>query len=90
MVILDTARGGTDMDFGTQLRVMRIVRHWQQRELAKASGVPISYISFLESGRMLPTPDQARKLKAALGWPANAEVAFDILERDEGEKGEAA
>jgi len=82
MVILDTDGGGT-MDFGTQLRVMRAVRHMKQNDLAKAAGVPTAYISYLESGRMIPTPEQARSLKRALGWPSNAEVAFAILEQEE-------
>jgi len=70
------------MRFGSQVRVMRAVRGMSQQELAAGSGVPSYTLSLIETGRTLPTPEMESAIKAALRWPADAETAFAILERE--------
>lgn len=69
------------MQFGDQLRVMRAVREMNQAELAEKSGIPNTYISLMESGRMLPSAEWEQTLRTALRWPPRgaAEMAFEIL-----------
>ncbi len=43
-------------------------RGWSMSELSHKSGVHVSTISLIESGRMRPYPGQAEKLAHALGW----------------------
>ena len=67
------------MDFATQLRVMRAARGLSQRELAIAADIPEYSITWIESGRMLPTQEYEARIRAALNWPADADEAFAIL-----------
>lgn len=71
------------MDFATQLRVMRLVRGLSQVDLSERTGIASSYISFIETGKMIPTPEMETAIKSALRWPANADQAFAILEGEE-------
>lgn len=71
------------MNIGTQIRVMRAARGISQQELASASGVPSYTLSLIETGKALPTPEMEAAIKRALRWPAEAEVAFAILEGEE-------
>lgn len=49
----------------------RVNRKWNQRELARKTGVHSTYICCFESGRMNPTPKELEKLSAALGVPGD-------------------
>ncbi|MCW3064739.1 MAG: transcriptional regulator, family [Solirubrobacterales bacterium] len=44
------------MDFGTQIRELRLEQGLTQRDLADAAGLNYSYISKIESGRLAHTP----------------------------------
>jgi len=67
------------MTFAEKLRVMRAWRGLLQVELSEKSGVPSSYISHLEAGRMIPKPAEEESLRQALGWDEAADRAFAIL-----------
>lgn len=67
------------MDFGTKLRMMRALRDLSQLRLSALTGIPNTYISHMEAGRMQPTPEWEADLRAALDWPADADEAFAIL-----------
>ena len=71
------------MDFAKQMRIMREVRGLLQRELTEMTGITTTHLSFIESGRMLPTAQTEAAIKRALRWPARAEEAFGILEGEE-------
>ncbi len=73
------------MDYGTRIRVMRAARNMSQLDLAEAAGIVNRDLSYIETGRMLPSPEMETAIKSALRWPANAEVAFAILERGNAE-----
>lgn len=70
------------MEYGKQLRIMRIVRGMSQVEVEDATGIPNTRLSLLETGKSLPNVEWAAAIKAALGWPDDelAEIAFGILE----------
>ena len=71
------------MDFGTKVRVMRVVRNMTQRDLAQVSGVENTDLSRVETGKMLPSPEMERRIRLALRWPMDAEKAFLLLEEGE-------
>lgn len=49
----------------------RVNRRWNQRDLAKQTGIHSTYISCFESGRMNPTTTELAKLSSALGVPGD-------------------
>lgn len=51
---------------GETIRQARMERGWRQDELARYLGISRQYLSFLENGKRLPSPDLARKLRAWL------------------------
>ena len=59
--------------FGLKLRKLRRDKALGLKELAKASGVSVSYLSEIEKGRKYPKPDKILALARALG------VAFDEM-----------
>lgn len=70
------------MNFGARLRTMRAARGLSQKDLAKLTDIPNTYLSDMETGKTLPNPDWERRLRKALDWPEDAEVAFAILSGD--------
>ncbi len=68
------------MQYGTKLRVMRLVRGMRQAEVEAKAGIPYTYLSRFESGRESPTPEMEARIREVLNWPENAETAFAILE----------
>lgn len=67
------------MNFGTQLRAMRAIRNLSQVALADLTGIPNTYISDMEMGKVMPNPQWEADLRAALDWPEAADEAFAIL-----------
>lgn len=62
----------TDADIGRALALLRIVRGWNQDDLAKASGVSNSAISEYERGRKIPELRTIERLLRAMGFPLSA------------------
>lgn len=60
----------------TQLRRARTDGNWTLTHLADAAGISLSYLSDLERGRQLPSPEAVRKLAVALNMPVS------LLERE--------
>jgi len=71
------------MDFGSRLRTMRAVRNLTQIELADVAMTTQFFISAIESGKMLPSPDLEVRLRKALNWTELEDEAFAILGREE-------
>jgi len=71
------------MDFGQNLKTMRTIRNLSQAELAELAGTNRVFISHLETGKMLVTPDLEKRLRKALNWTELEDKAFAILGRDE-------
>ena len=57
--------------FNQRLREMRIARNLSQAELARLSGVDVTHISHMESGRRLPAFDTFRSMTLGLGCTAD-------------------
>ena len=57
------------LDFGDHLRKWRRVRRLSQLGLAEMAGVSARHVSFLETGRSLPSREMVLKLAQALGVP---------------------
>ena len=70
------------MDFARRLRTIRAARGFTQIELADVAMTTQFFISAIEQGKMLPTPDLEKRLKKALGWTELEEKAFEILGRE--------
>jgi transcriptional regulator with XRE-family HTH domain len=62
----------TDGDVSVALTVLRVVRGWNQDDLAKASGVRNSAVSDYERGRKVPGLKTLIRLIAAMGYPLSA------------------
>jgi transcriptional regulator with XRE-family HTH domain len=59
-------------ELGTFLAVLRIVRGWNQEELAQASGLRSGTISDYERGKMVPGLNALQRLLGAMGYPLAA------------------
>ena len=59
-------------ELGTLLAVLRIVRGWNQEELAQASGLRSGTISDYERGKMVPGLNALQRLLSAMGYPLGA------------------
>ena len=58
-----------ETELGLALTLLRIVREWNQDELANASGVRSSSISDYERGKMVPGLKILQRLLGAMGYP---------------------
>lgn len=65
--------------FGRQLRIMRAARGLSQKDLAKLTSIPNTYISEMERGKLLPGLDWEARIRDALDWPEDSDEAFAIL-----------
>jgi len=54
------------------LTVLRVVRGWNQDDLAKASGIRNSAVSDYERGRKVPELKTLERLVSAMGYPLSA------------------
>ena len=57
------------MTFAHQLRILRIVRGMTQQQLAEIADIPTGMLSYIETGKILPTSDWENRIKTALDWP---------------------
>ncbi len=48
------------------LKALRVLRGMKQDDLAAAVGRSQTWVSFVETGRILPAPEQTRKIAQAL------------------------
>lgn len=70
------------MDFGHNLRTMRAARNLTQIELAEAAMTSQVFVSAIELGKMLPSPELESRLRKALGWNDLDDKALEMLERE--------
>ncbi len=63
------------MTFTLQLKTIRTLRGLTQEQLAEKTGVPNTYISMMETGKIIPVGDWEARIKAALDWPDEAVFA---------------
>lgn len=58
-------------DLGQALRLLRFVRGWEQRQLARAAKLRGRAVAEFEGGSR-PEPEELRRLIAAMGFPPDA------------------
>jgi len=68
------------MSFAEDLKTMRTIRKLTQAQLADKALTSQAFVSHIETGKMLPTPELKERLKRALGWTAVQNEAFRLLE----------
>ncbi len=70
MTVEDLVREQLGPDsFPRNLRMLRVLRNFNQEDLSRESGVDPSTISLLENGKQRPRPGTLRKLAEALDVP---------------------
>src|SRR3989304_4146696 len=62
-------RGGSRVTVGERLKILRLERALQQRQLAEKANLTPSMVSQIESGRLTPSLHTLGKLAAGLGGP---------------------
>jgi len=67
------------MNFAERLRTMRTARNLTQEELAVAAMTSATFVSHIETGKLLPTPDLVARLRKALNWGPIEDKAFELL-----------
>jgi HTH-type transcriptional regulator, competence development regulator len=66
-VVVEGESGDSEMTFGERLRALRVERCINQKELAAAAGIDVTYLSKLENSRLEPPAEETiRRLAAAL------------------------
>ena len=70
------------MDFAQNLKMMRTQRNLTQAQLADMAFTSQAFVSHIETGKMLPTPDLIVRLRTALNWTELEDEAFKILGRE--------
>lgn len=70
------------MSFGEDLKTMRTIRKLTQAQLADKAMTAQAFVSHIETGKMLATPDLEKRLRAALNWTALEDEAFKMLGRE--------
>ncbi len=70
------------MKFGEALRTLRGTRNLTQAQLAAKALTSRVFISYLETGLLLPTPDLEKRLRDALNWTELEDQAFKILAKE--------
>src|ERR1700730_7649642 len=59
-------------ELSTALTVLRVIRGWNQTELAKAAGMHSSAVSTYERGKKVPELRTIERLVSAMGFPLRA------------------
>lgn len=70
------------MNFAERLRTMRTARGLTQVQLAEVAMTSPTFISHVETGKLLPSPYLEQRLRKALNWTELEDEAFKILERE--------
>ena len=52
-----------------RIKHLRLLRELSQREVANLSDIPHPFICYIERGRMIPTPEQLKRLAKAFKCP---------------------
>ena len=68
------------MDYSAKVRVLRALRGVSQLDLAIITDIPNTYISNIETGKMLPSESWDRAIRLGLGWTPAVDAALDALE----------
>ncbi len=65
------------MNFGKRMRVLRVTRGYSQEKLADLAMTDNRFISYIETGKLLPAPSLEKRLRESLDW---TEAVDEMLE----------
>ena len=66
------------MTYASQLRMMRQARGLTQEQLAEKTGIPNTYLSLMETGKIIPAGEWDTRLREALDWTPDTD---DLLRK---------
>ena len=67
------------MTYANQLRMMRQARGLTQEQLAEKCGIPNTYLSLMETGKVIPAGEWDAKLREALDWTPETDTLLNSL-----------
>lgn len=67
------------MTIHERLRTLRVLRGLTQEELAQLTGIPNTYLSLIETGKVVPAGEWEIRIRAALGWTEEMDAKLDTL-----------
>lgn len=67
------------MTYAAQLKTMRQARGLTQEELSAKTGIPNTYLSMMETGRIIPAGEWEAKLREALQWTPDTDTLLGEL-----------
>lgn len=70
------------MTLSKRLRTVRQMRGLSQEDLAKLTGIPNTYISLMETGKVIPAGEWNNTIRAALNWTPEIDAKLDELAKE--------
>ena len=74
-----TNKISTNVPVGDRIRIMRAKRRMSQLELARRTGLSQFVLSFIETNKAIPTPEQLARIRQALGWTPELDELVERL-----------
>jgi transcriptional regulator with XRE-family HTH domain len=68
------------MTIAQRLKTLRTMRNLTQEELAALSGIPNTYISLIETGKVIPAGEWDARLRLALNWTPEIDAQLDQMQ----------
>lgn len=72
------------MTYASQLKMLRQARGLTQEQLAEKAGIPNTYLSLMETGKVAPLGDWDVRIRTALGWTPEMEASLAELLQQSG------
>jgi predicted transcriptional regulator len=67
------------MTYASQLKFLRQARGLTQEQLADKTGIPNTYLSLMETGKVIPAGKWDTRLREALGWTPETDASLAQL-----------
>ena len=67
------------MILSERLKTLRTMRGLTQEELGKRAGIPVNYISHMETGKVIPAGEWDARIREALDWTPEVDAKLDAL-----------
>jgi hypothetical protein len=76
------------MEFGEKMTVMRYFRKMSAKELCELTDLLGTSLALVADGTMTPSPVLEKRIRIALGWPAEVDELLEIIHRATYKSGE--
>lgn len=70
------------MTLAQRMRQIRQLRNLTQEQLAEKTGIPNTYLSLMESGKVTPAGDWETRIREALNWTPDVDAKLDALHEE--------